>query len=352
MTEPALLTSPVNTISPKPSSHRSAEAHIYEDILDHLGYDVTVDYGGKLLEDGNTDNFHHIFVYHGNEWSGSLNLFGGMDNESLFRRIDSLSHLDTRVKSVGIDFPEYARLFQERLEKKPLEMWNSVDWTNLKELENCETWNPIVDAWHSFVLGDSHAISMYRRYYNIGSIPFKTLHGAMKVGFQELFEEKFGSDRDITRVEFYFGNIDIRHHLCRQENPWQAAIDLAVRYADEATRFAHENDCEVAVYEPLPIEHPSRKVPKSGWYEGEPFYGSWEERNSARDTFIETLKNLDIELIEWTDGLKNEAGELDFKCMEKPQSVHLSREYYPWWQGLNKKVELEQTGFGTLDSFM
>jgi hypothetical protein len=38
----------------------------------------------------------------------------------------------------------------------------------------------------------------------------------------------------------------------------------------------------------------------------------------------------------------NPAGELDFKYMEKPKSVHLSREFYPHWQGWEYNG-LEQT---------
>ena len=52
----------------------------------------------------------------------------------------------------------------------------------------------------------------------------------------------------------------------------------------------------------------------------------------------------------------NDRGELDFKYMEKPQSVHISREYYPHWQGwewnnlsapnINKTVNIENDYLG------
>jgi hypothetical protein len=34
----------------------------------------------------------------------------------------------------------------------------------------------------------------------------------------------------------------------------------------------------------------------------------------------------------------NKAGELDFKYMEKPKSIHLSREFYPYWNGIETKI--------------
>ena len=93
----------------------------------------------------------------------------------------------------------------------------------------------------------------------------------------------------------------------------------------------------VSIYEPLPIENESRKIPKSGWHKGTPFYGNWTQRNKIRNVFIESLEEYceknDINLIRWTNKLLNSSKELGFEYMEKPQSVHLSREYYPYWTG-------------------
>jgi len=103
----------------------------------------------------------------------------------------------------------------------------------------------------------------------------------------------------------------------------------------------------LGIYEPLPIEDESRKLPKSGYYKGRPFWGSWEDRNRAREIFIETAKNENerinsrVRLIEWTDYLKNPQGQLDFAHMEKPRSVHLSRASYPHWTGLESENTLE-----------
>ena len=78
---------------------------------------------------------------------------------------------------------------------------------------------------------------------------------------------------------------------------------------------------------------------------GEKFHGSWSERNDARLYFKEyAMKKCEgtgVEFREWlTPSYYNELGELDFKAMEKPKSVHLSREYYPYWQGLEyNKIE-------------
>ena len=50
-------------------------------------------------------------------------------------------------------------------------------------------------------------------------------------------------------------------------------------------------------------------------------------------TALEEYCESDITLVKWTNSLLNKKGELGFEYMEKPQSVHLSREFYPYWTG-------------------
>jgi len=100
----------------------------------------------------------------------------------------------------------------------------------------------------------------------------------------------------------------------------------------------------VQLIEALPIENESRKLPKTGYYKGTPFAGTWEERTSIVDLFNNIL-NLICERNGWNlykhpDVYKNEYGELKFEVMEKPKSVHLSREYYRWDFEKNVKNEL------------
>jgi hypothetical protein len=138
---------------------------------------------------------------------------------------------------------------------------------------------------------------------------------------------------EFTNAEFYFGNIDIRHHLCRQSDPAEATRDLVQRYVEDVKKLDFQS---VKIWEPLPIENESRKLPKTGYYKGTPFYGTWTQRNEIRKIFIAELEKYSTErvsIFKWTDHLLNAAGELDFEHMEKPQSVHLSRAAYPHWQG-------------------
>ena len=83
----------------------------------------------------------------------------------------------------------------------------------------------------------------------------------------------------------------------------------------------------------LPIEHESRKLPQSGYYKGQPFWGSWQQRTDIRNEFNDYIEK-QYGIIRWTNKLLNKSGELDFQYMEKPKSIHLSREFYPYWNGI------------------
>lgn len=174
---------------------------------------------------------------------------------------------------------------------------------------------------------------MYRPGWTVNSVPFKTLNGALNEGL-----ESFIKIETEGPVEFYFGNIDIRHHVCRLEGGWEKSVkDLAERYVTEVNNLSVPG----RIYELLPIENETRKIPKSGFYNGQPFHGTWEERNNARKLFNEIIHDSGLG-IKWTNYLLNKKGELDFDYMEKPQSIHLSRKYYPYWTGIEETNTLEE----------
>ena len=184
------------------------------------------------------------------------------------------------------------------------------------------------------VIGDSHSICMHRPGWTVNSVPFKTLNGALNTGLKTFIEEVRPIE-EVASLECYFGNIDVRHHLCRIEgDPLENARKLAIRYVDGVVALPIEKK---AIYELLPIENESRKLPQTGYHKGKPFWGSWSVRESVRREFNATCEGLcrdhDVEFIRWTNYLLNSAGELDFKFMEKPHSIHLSREFYPHWNG-------------------
>ena len=362
----ALLTSIFNPISPKQSSHRGAQAHIYYDqtkpLLAKSGITLDIDYG-----DSNYGQYDSLLVYHGNDFFGSLNLFGGIENFNNPQNVVDFSKFKGEVCSIAIPFFNYPAVLQDRIRKlegkcRDVGLWKRVDWENFSNIvKNAKFIDTnvfaIQDKDNKIVAGDSHAICMYRPNWLVNSVPYSTLHGSINKGLESFIRYTPElNDINFSKIELYFGNLDIRHHLMRQDNPKEATISLVKRYIAEAEKIAKKTKSEISIYYPLPIESESRKIPKTGWYKGSPFYGSWEDRNAVRDVFISTLKRLCskskyVNSINWTNYLMNTKGELDSKYMEKPRSVHLSREFYPYWQGsmvgkINKSVT------SSLDAFL
>ena len=336
----AVLTAPFTPISKNMSSHRAAQGVIYADQLKQAGIDVYVNMSlERYVEDHNT--FDEMYVYHGNDWSGHLNLFGGLKEFPHVDNFLNFSKFKGKVYSLVIDFPDYYDQLKHKVnlansKNKDIDpRWNEVDWDNIKRMEKeAITIVPnLLKIYDSISIGDSHAICMYRPNWNNYSIPFKTLHGALRMGLKSFIQPEGYARKNI---EFYFGNIDVRHHLLRQEDPIQATKDIVTEYFRQAHEVSREYDADVTIYELLPIENESRAIPKTGWYQNTPFFGTRLDRDKIRRLFREEARkhvSERVHLFEWVDRMMNPAGELDFKYMEKPKSVHLSREFYPHWQG-------------------
>jgi hypothetical protein len=230
--------------------------------------------------------------------------------------------------------PPYHEIIQEKIDgnvskgKEIEKLWYDVDLDNFKRMyEEAET----IDYPHmtnKLVIGDSHSICMYRPGWTVNSVPFKTLNGFCKEGI----EKYIPADQEFDEIELYFGNIDIRHHIVRLGANIKELCD---RYIEQAQKV------NAKIYELLPIENEKRKIPKTGYYKGKPFHGSWEERNQARIEFNNYIEE-QYGIIRWAKYLLNRKGELDFAYMEKPQSIHLSREFYPHWN----EIKVNQVTLG------
>ena len=130
------------------------------------------------------------------------------------------------------------------------------------------------------VVGDSHALSVWKPGHSLDFTAGRTLHGFLKRETVEEINSRF------DEVTLYFGNIDLRFHLMRQENPQQATADLFNRYVAFAKQLK-----KTTLVELLPVEHESRKIPGTGLYKKQPFFGTREERMQVREIANEIINN-------------------------------------------------------------
>jgi hypothetical protein len=267
-----------------------------------------------------------VFVYHGMEFKNVLNFPGGPPPE-IYDRAESFRLIGEKVGSnlISMDreMPDYAGLLGNRLDPKRFDQKRLREALSRSGSRRWPTTNP-----KYLVVGDSHSLSLYTKGSRIHRNDGLTLHGALKKGLANLVEE--AACPGLSTITLYFGNIDIRHHLLRH-GP-DAARDLLSEYRRQVKGLVKSYPKQlIEVAEPLPIENESRKLPKTGWYKGTPFFGSWAERANLRNWWCDQLNK-------WpTDGIKiyrhpkhfiNKEGELDFEVMEKPQSVHIRPSEY------------------------
>ena len=322
-----MLACPVNPPSDRLTSHRGAQAAMHASEIAHRSGNCDVNWGGKIHD---YREYTHLYLYHGNDYNGSVNMFGGISGFSHIGNIEALSNFTGYVFSIGWAMPDLVGILNDRMEKAkqkgqdiPYE-WSFVNLENLQRIQDTAVRIDHPSANKSVVIGDSHAISMHRPGWTVNSVPFKTLNGALSSDLMS-----FVNTQQCDELEVYFGNIDIRHHICRLEpvRYMELAQNLAIRYAKALNELPID---KVTACELLPIENESRQIPASGFYKGQPFWGSWQQRADARNMFNDTLDGL-TNVKRWTQHLTNDKGELDFAHMEKPRSIHLSRAAYPHW---------------------
>ena len=320
------------SITKRRSSHKGAWSRIIQHQLFECGYDKV-----KILEKGDNWNLYDIIIIEmGMEYKGTLNLFGGA-NDALAERLASMYEYwatGGTIYTVEGDFPDIKELIESR--------WNSAS-DNFKLLKDFNNWDDMrnsirtIDSIYesnNVLIGDSHSLSVWEPGYEIHRYDGKTLYGMLNT--DEGYEKGLSlylPDRHIKNLKLYFGNIDIRHHIMRTTYPSTETMELVDRYISDIKKLRDIVD-QVTLVLPLPIENESRKLPKTGYYKGTPFYGTQSERDNIRKVFSRRLHNAamkyNYKIQPWPSHYINEHGELDMNVMEKPKSVHLSPEYYQY----------------------
>lgn len=300
--------SPNGTLSPKEGSHRTAWALMRADQISRDGHDVDLIYTRDESKT-NWEQYDKIYCYLGMEWSGTLNLFGGAsdENREKFDRLigfgDKLEWLDERPVGLG-------DLIAKRWPNFPKDALNARATGAPVHTQKASSY---------IILGDSHSLNWYIPGASVIRHDGKTLFGALESGissFLPYIPEK---------LCVCFGNIDIRHHLMRQAHPLLSLGEMIVNLEKQ---LAQLEDAEIEIVAPVYIENESRKLPKTGWYKGTPFAGTWEEREFLRKKMDESLREMCLDrgwkYLEYPFYFRNNEGEMDEEYMEKPGSVHMS----------------------------
>lgn len=309
----------VTTYSNRESSHKAAWTYMLASQLTSAGLNAKV-----LTKQDNVHDFDVWMVALPMEFEGSYNLFGGANDEPA-ARIKRLLDYSGDVYCLNREMPNVGGFVESRL-KSCSDNWKALDINELGNIcKNIKTVDTSTES-KTFILGDSHSVSVFVPGSNISRNDGKTLFGVMKEGMETYIPE--GTEHLIT----YFGNIDVRHHLCRQDNPCWSARELVADYFKHLKTL---NINKIDVVKLLPVEFEGRRIPKTGWYKDAPFAGTQENRAICVQVFNSEIDRLSKEygfgVISWPSNWYDVNPETFAKnYMEKPGSVHLSREFYQY----------------------
>ncbi len=332
------ITSLLSNITQKTSSHRGGWTSLLMCQLHNEGYEnVTVI--------NNSDHLYHfdaIVFDLGAEFKGILNLFGGLD-EKCFNRIDEILNFEGHLMSWQHTLPDLSEIVKMRKDNSSTFIKfknladNEANLALLSEIcKNTKVFDHVSRKTH-LLIGDSHTPSVWSPEMSISRSDGRTLFGALKNRtISSVIKDYTNYVGDLEEITVYLGNIDIRHHLMRQENPYESCINLVCVLSEVLP-----SNVKVNLVHVLPIENESRKIPGTGFFKGTAFKGSWAERSALVEIFNNTLNKV-AEEQKWSvykhpSTFYNDKNELDFKVMEAPQSIHISPQHYRWNLQENKR---------------
>lgn len=275
-----------------------------EDLLDGT-YEGTVDVNVPPQE---WKDYNTLIICEGvNFVEGSFNVPGGPQPEH-YEKMKAVAEFEGRIFFVNKHFDFEG--FNNRLKIPNLTFKQGILWNSFMEHGGLN---------RKAVIGDSHALSVWRPGYTLDFTAGRTLHGFLKRRTVEEINEKY------DKVTLYFGNIDLRFHLMRQEKPFSATVDLFTRYVEFARKLK-----DATLVNLLPVEHESRKIPGTGLYKKQPFFGTRAERMELWETANKIMNESGLKTIQWPEEWVDEDGTKMLDILEQKQSVHLKPKYYPF----------------------
>ena len=297
-----MITGTFNKIPRKKNSHGYGWARTWAENLN-----VGINHNGDPVE--------ILYLDHGVNFGGGLNLFGGF-NDELKQRIDNFLLAD-KVYSLDMPMPEYGNMLAKRKDVKDKEWCTRVQ-------DKCNQAKTLLSTdldtdW--LTIGDSHTAAFAPEGSMIIKTDGLTLNGQIKSNFQYVLDH-MAKCNNLIGVTLCFGNIDIRHHLCRLNvDPRDMWIDLK--------RFGDWLPVPVEYSVPWPIEFEGRRLPKTGYYKHQPFWGTHYERKMMLDRVIDTMDMVEMNKVMYpTEWLKMDPEVFAKTKMESTSSVHISPEVY------------------------
>jgi hypothetical protein len=221
--------------------------------------------------------------------------------------------------------PDYAKMLASRKDVENKEMCERLaalqkEAVTLRSVDLGLEW---------LTIGDSHTAAFAPFDSMVVKENGRTLHGQVTTDFAYV-REYLAECPQIRGITMVFGSVDLRHHICRLNADWKMMFR-------EWKKFGDSLGVEVEYALPFPVEFEGRRLPKTGFYRGQPFYGTQKERAEILGEMWDFSESIGMNTVSYPrEWLQLDPEEYARTRMEKPQSVHLSPEFYRrhGWQAI------------------
>lgn len=315
----AAITNPITPVPKLEKSHVRGWTSVWADQLK-----AKIDYKCS----GGITRAPVVYMDHGVNFGGTLNFFGGV-NQDVFDRFEIMRSCKN-VVCLDVDVIDYGKQFRKRI---------GVPSTTCASIT--ESWCDALSIWSKSItslkqqdlthlsgisVGDSHTPAYSRRDDVVLRENGKTLFGMLRRGLESEFRGMAIPKQPITCC---YGSIDIRHHMLRHAD--FNLTDMLKEYVRQGRALEDKYGCDVFYAAPVPVEFEDRRIPKTAYFNETPFFGSRAERLSLTLRFIEELKELSGDKVVappdfWyeMDGKKY----ADIYMENGRSSVHIAPPYY------------------------
>jgi hypothetical protein len=314
-----MLTNPISNIPQLKNSHVLGWSLVWADQLD-----AAIDHKCSL----SVANASTLYIEHGVNFGGTLNLFGGATKE-IYDRINRVA-AHPNVISLDFDMPAWGEQLKKRIGAPTTYTGITEQWCDAltKRLSSVQSLKQedllgVSSKLDGISVGDSHTPAFSRSTDIVLRENGKTLYGTLKRGLITEFRglKPFGN------ITFCYGSIDVRHHLLRHQN--FNLDDMLDEYVRQAVTIQKEHGCGISFTTPVPVEYEERRLPKTGYYKGTPFFGTRQQRLDLTYQIIEGLNKRKVNVVmPPEDWYKMDGEKYATTYMENSSSVHISPQYY------------------------
>ena len=280
-------------------------------------------------KDTNVIDAEMLYLDHGVNFGGGLNLFGGV-TEEVMDRLEDLLFSKAQLWSLDMPMPDYVNQLEKRMGQATCSKRLTPTFVSAlrKRFDVANNWLCQSKLGTELVtIGDSHSTAFAPAGSAVLRTNGQTLYGALRDG--SIMKQLDSLSVAPKRVTLVYGSIDIRHHIGRQDDPEAALEQLCSQYAKAIKQIKVDYMCEVEAAAPVPVEFEGRKIPQTGFYKGTPFAGSRDQRDMWTMYFIELMRGHGVQgvqpPIEWYTMNPEEYAK---KYMELGSSVHISPVHY------------------------